>query len=88
MPRHLISDAYEWINKTLLSCVKTAVVPSSLANTCTMCGSSFGSFSGLQLHRKRAHPDVFAASCSKKTKESKHVWMQPVKTLTKSLRKG
>ncbi|KRX12852.1 Retrovirus-related Pol polyprotein from type-2 retrotransposable element R2DM [Trichinella nelsoni] len=48
--------------------VKAAVLFSSLANTRTTCGSSCGTFSGLQLHRKRAHPDVFAASCSKKTK--------------------
>ncbi|KRZ82814.1 Retrovirus-related Pol polyprotein from type-1 retrotransposable element [Trichinella sp. T8] len=27
------------------------------------CGFSFATFSGLHLHRKRAHPDVFAAAC-------------------------
>ncbi|KRY44798.1 Retrovirus-related Pol polyprotein from type-2 retrotransposable element R2DM [Trichinella britovi] len=32
------------------------------------CGFSFATFSGLHLHRKRAHPDVFAAACGKKTK--------------------
>ncbi|OUC42221.1 hypothetical protein D917_10338, partial [Trichinella nativa] len=67
--------AFDTVNHTSINralcmhgLVEAAVPPPSSTNKCVTCSSSFSTFSGLQRHRKKAHPDAFGASCSKKTK--------------------
>ncbi|KRZ01857.1 Retrovirus-related Pol polyprotein from type-1 retrotransposable element [Trichinella zimbabwensis] len=50
--------------------IAPANIPPSSASTyaCSSCGACFDTNSGLQLHRKRAHPDAFLQTCVQKTK--------------------
>ncbi|KAL1233093.1 Retrovirus-related Pol polyprotein from type-2 retrotransposable element R2DM [Trichinella pseudospiralis] len=50
--------------------VASAIIPSTTVspNVCSSCGAAFDTKSGLQLHCKRSHLDIFLQTCNQKTK--------------------